>query len=150
LTLSLRQAQLEDAPVLLQWRNDDEVRAASFNQSLVAPDEHTAWLRRLIRDPDRSLFVVLEDGEAVGEVRLDHRGGGIAEVSIVLAPEARGRRLGPVVLDHAAAEAARQEQDELRARVRPENSRSLRAFEAAGFHELSRTDEVVELTRTLD
>jgi RimJ/RimL family protein N-acetyltransferase len=70
----------------------------------------------------------------VGTVRLDRRAPDEAEVSITIAPGARGRGLArPAIelgVEHARATwgVAR-----LTARIRPENAASLRAFAAAGF-----------------
>jgi RimJ/RimL family protein N-acetyltransferase len=148
--VTLRPADLSDEERLLEWRNEPTTRAASLTEGVVAPEDHGRWLRRKLADPDCALYVVLAGTEPVGQVRLDRVGEGVAEVSIGLAPEARGRGAGREALRLAETEAGeRLGATTLRALVKPDNEPSLRAFAAAGYSEVSRSDDVVELHREL-
>lgn len=146
--LALRPAGPEDENRLLNWRNDPSTREASFTQGEVAADEHRAWLARKLRDPGCALLIIEEDGRPLGQVRLDRLTADLADISIGLAPEARGRGLGRSALVLTAAEAPRLlGVATLRALVKHDNEQSLRAFRAAGFVEIGEVDGAVELRR---
>jgi RimJ/RimL family protein N-acetyltransferase len=133
----LRPAGPDDAHRLLDWANDPETRAASFDREPIAWREHIAWLASVLGDPARRLWIAEESGEPVGQVRVDRVDrvtGAVGLVSIGLAPGARGRGLGRNVLRLGIAAAA----DQLgirhaRAVVLASNAPSLRLFEGAGF-----------------
>jgi RimJ/RimL family protein N-acetyltransferase len=83
-------------------------------------------------------------------VRLDQLDDDLAEISIGLAPEARGRGAGREALCLAAAEARnRLGVRMLTARVKADNEPSLRSFAAAGFSEVRREDDLVELRQPI-
>lgn len=133
--LAARPAAADDADLLLGWRNDPATRSASRDQDAVPRDAHVAWLRRVLADPDRLLLVVEHTGRPAGTVRFDREADGLWEVSITLAPHARGRGLAAGVL--AAGERAWRDRvgdrPALLACVRPDNAASARLFEGAGY-----------------
>ena len=140
--LRLRAASGTDGEMLWRWRNDPETRSASFDGGVVPLDRHLAWLAATLARGDRRLYVVERDGVAVGTARLD-LDGGMAEVSITVAPEARGQGVGTAALEALAAEAfgplglAR-----LVARVKSQNRASRVAFERAGFRVVADGDVI--------
>jgi RimJ/RimL family protein N-acetyltransferase len=142
--IRLRPATREDGALLREWRNDPETVAASLTGRAVEPDEHQAWLELALDNPAERLFVVEDDGEPAGQVRLQRHPEGDEEVHIGLAAEARGRGLGRAALELAWSE---KEGEVLIARVLGDNERSLRAFAAAGFTERSREGREVLLER---
>lgn len=145
--VTARPATEADAERLLAWRNDPGTRTASRTTDAVTPADHRRWLAGVLADPDRLLLVVERGGIPVGTVRFDrvHAGGvppELWEVSITLAPDARGRRLAVPVL--AAGERVWRStagRAALLAHVRPENAASLRLFEASGYRRDARYDE---------
>lgn len=123
----VRPATAADAELLLSWRNDPETRRWARTTELVSVAEHEAWLSRA--SPARRLFVAEHQGRPVGTVRFD-RGDGAWEVSITVAPAARGRRLATPML--LAAERALGPAV-IRANVHRDNVASLALFERAGY-----------------
>ena len=129
-----RPATSADSLLLLRWRNDPETRAVSRNTAAVTWAEHSAWFEGILRAHDRQLYVVQRGSIPVGTVRFDEDGPSEWEVSITLAPEARGHRLGRPVL--AAAEAAFRELHptvSLSAAILPNNAASQKLFSGAGY-----------------
>ena len=140
--LRLRPAEERDAEFLLRVRSDPQTVRASRHRAAPDPDLHALWLAGALADPRRALYVA-EELEApdtgqwarwvpVGYGRVDDLRHGVSELSLALAPEARGRGLARRVIEAATA------LDPHRCRVwhaevRRENSRSLRAFLAAGW-----------------
>lgn len=149
-TVALRPAVPDDEPLYLRWRNDPAVRRAAFHGDEVDAQTHHAWFEGKLGAADSSLHVVELDGDPIGQVRLEHDAPGTAEIHISLAGLARGRGTGREALRQGVAEAARwTDVTEVRALVKPDNEASLRAFAAAGFREISRTAEAVELRASL-
>ena len=127
----VRPATEADGELLLAWRNDASTRQWSRTTAPVTPAEHRAWLTRALADPDRHLLVAEHGHKPVGTVRFD-REDDVHEVSITLAPEARGRRLAVPIL-HAAERALGPV--DIRAVVHRDNTASLALFRKAGYRE---------------
>lgn len=126
---TVRPATDADAGPLLSWRNDDETRRWSRTTDPVTAVEHKAWLAGVLADPDRRLLIAEHDGRPVGTVRFD-REGDAWEVSITVAPAARGRGLAvPVLLaaERSLGPAVRS------AQVHRDNAASLALFRRAGY-----------------
>jgi RimJ/RimL family protein N-acetyltransferase len=146
----LRPAELSDEELLLEWRNEPTTRAASLSPGKVSTEDHRRWLAARLDDTRCALFIILADAEPIGQVRLDRLDDELAEVSIGLAPEARGRGAGREALRLAAAEArSRLGVRMLTARIKADNGPSLRSFAAAGFTEVRRERDLVELRRPI-
>jgi RimJ/RimL family protein N-acetyltransferase len=129
------------------WRNEAEVRAASFHTALIAWEEHVRWLHAKLADPNACIMIAAdESGEEVGVVRLD-ASGDAAEISVSIDHRHRGRGIGTAVIREGTALAVREfGVRRVIARLRPENARSLRAFAGAGFARSGEPrNDVVEL-----
>lgn len=85
-----RPATMDDARLLWEWRNDSLARAMSASSEPVAWEDHLAWLRHSLADPNRQLSVYELNGVPIGTTRLDYQGDA-AVFSITVAPEYRGR-----------------------------------------------------------
>lgn len=140
--LELRRATMADADLLLRWRNDATTREMSVVRDEVRPEQHAAWLQSTLESPDRILFVALDRDVPVGQIRFDVKSPsrGSWEVSISVAPEARGRGLATRLLVAGAAEALKHGISHLSAIIRTDNERSIRAFKRAGFYGFARRD----------
>lgn len=133
-TLRLRTVEASDADLLLAWANDPDTRRASFRPALIERAGHLEWLASRLASPTTAFWIGESDGRAVGQVRLEQQADGVAEVSITVAPQARGAGIGRELLAAAVAEAGRAlPVGTLRARVRADNVPSLALFEALGF-----------------
>jgi RimJ/RimL family protein N-acetyltransferase len=147
-TIALRPATADDARLLLDWRNDPDARAASFDQEEIDMGQHREWLAGRLADPGCALFVVEREGLPSGSVRLEREGPDSAEIHIAIAPEARGSGVAGAALREASERVG-----ELlgvavvRARVKPGNEASLRAFRTAGFEREEETGGAVVLVR---
>lgn len=126
-SVQLRPATSEDAHLLWEWRNDPEVRAASFSTYPVEWEEHQAWLVQKIEDPSCAIFIGEVDGEPVGVIRFDIVG---AEAEVSVSVSQRGRGYGSQIIEAGANE---MKGLTLVANVRPTNVASQRAFVKAGF-----------------
>lgn len=128
-----RVATAADEDRLLAWRNAPDAVAMSASASPVAPADHRRWFERVLTGGPTRIWIAEEDGAAVGQVRVDVRTG-VGEVSVTVAPEARGRGIAGFLLAELERRLAADVQvHRLTARVRPDNEASVRVFDRAGF-----------------
>jgi RimJ/RimL family protein N-acetyltransferase len=138
----LRPAADDDAKLLWHWANDPAVRAASFNSARIPWRTHEAWFaKRLARPQSARIYIAhARSGNApVGQVRLEKSAPTRAVVSVVVAPDQRGRGIGAALI-HAGCMRAAQDLGVSRvlAYIRDDNAASIAAFERAGFKHLRR------------
>lgn len=141
--ITLRRARDDDAPRLLEWRNDTEAVRFSVSGRPVTSEEHQRWFtqQRVGAGQHGFLRVAEEGGNPVGQVRIDISGD-VGVVSIAVAAERRGRGIGSEMLRAMVAEVSDAGTVRiLRAVLHPDNVPSLRAFEAVGFRLLPETDK---------
>lgn len=131
--LSLRPATAADADITFSWVNDPATRAASFHSAAIERDEHERWLQSSLGGERRVLLIAEREGVAVGVLRLERLSPGCAELGITVAPEHRGQGLALSVLHAGIQQAGQLGLTRLVARIRPDNTRSLRSFSRAGF-----------------
>ncbi len=132
--LELKPATRDDAPALREWRNDKTTRAMSVHTHAITVDEHAAWLARTLEAGDRTLLVGWSAGVPIGQVRLDRGLHGRSEISVTVAPAARGKGLATALLVAAEEHARREGGVLLVARIRAANLASVRAFKDAGYY----------------
>jgi len=134
LRVSLRPVTAADARRLWELRNEETVRRVSFGPEPIPFDRHQRWLAARLTEAAAPMFMIdTPDTGDVGYVRFDAVEGEL-HVSVALAPEARGRGLGPEALRAAMhAVRARGLRRPVLALVRRDNARSLGAFLRAGF-----------------
>ncbi len=137
--VTLRPAVTSDGDRLIMWRNDEATRKASISSEPVARADHDAWLARSLDSKDRALFIAEHDGRPVGTARLDRdvvRGisSEVWEVSLTIAPEARGKGLATSLLVAVGMAARERGAAMLLARLKPENLKSRAAFAGAGYY----------------
>jgi RimJ/RimL family protein N-acetyltransferase len=93
----LRPVSLQDAPLLLDWRNDPLTRENSFQTNVITLDVHLRWLQDALQNPKRKLFMGEENGKSLGIVRGDFSEEG-CELSWTIAPEHRGKGFGKEIV----------------------------------------------------
>lgn len=70
--INLRALEAEDLPLVAEWRNQQEIRRAFFNKSLLAASGQRKWYDRLLDDRSKQFFVSTErgSGKPVGMISL--------------------------------------------------------------------------------
>ena len=140
--IRLRAVTIQDADLLLDWRNDPETRNASHNTVTVQREEHIAWLTKTLSNARRQLFVAEESGVPVGTVRAD-LSDGVYELSWTVAPNARGRG----VAKRMVALLTSQISEPIRAEVKCGNMASAKIAEHAGMEFYREADGVLHYRR---
>jgi len=132
----MRVAEPKDMETVFQWQQHPDTRRFARNPKPPGREEHEAWFQGVIADPDREMFMILHDGSDAGVFRLDLLAGGAREVSILTAPECRGRGVGSAALAFANGFWPG---ETLHAEVLPGNAVSRKMFLCAGYEPVSET-----------
>ena len=67
----LRKTTIDDAKMILDWRNDEITRKNSFSKNVISMDEHVKWLTRKLADNSCMMFILVDSDEPVGSIRVD-------------------------------------------------------------------------------
>lgn len=138
--MQLRLATIEDAAMLLEWRNDAETRANSITQDIIMMDSHVAWLTKSLQNPMRELYIAEEDGQAIGTVRVDILSDGAQELSWTVAPSVRGKGFGKQMIGLALQNLT----GTIRAHIKLGNVSSIKIAEACGFQSMREHNGLLE------
>lgn len=126
--ITLRPAEIEDAELLLSWRNDPETCAYSHNSNRVEMASHVAWLADTLDNPARQLFIAEKDGVPVGTSRADFDGE-VFELSWTVAPGCRCGGIGKAMV----ALLTERVPGPVRAEIKTGNTASVKIAESAGL-----------------
>lgn len=95
--MKIRPATMDDAEIVLEWRNDDITRANSFSKDIIDKDSHMNWYQRKIEDENCFLYIMENESEKIGQIRID-KVNDIGEVSYMIAPIKRGHGYGKQII----------------------------------------------------
>jgi UDP-2,4-diacetamido-2,4,6-trideoxy-beta-L-altropyranose hydrolase len=132
--LGFRQATEEDCELLWRWANDSLAREASFSCESIPWEEHVQWFNRKMHDSNCLLLVASDDqGSPLGLLRFEVEGDE-AVISVSINKDKRGLGFGAELIMMGVEEMHRWGGlRAVNAFIKPENLRSIRAFEEAGF-----------------
>lgn len=69
--VTLRPLAREDAAMVLRWRNSDAVAGFALSDRRIAPEEHAAWLDRVLAAQDSRHWIIEAGSRPVGLVDVD-------------------------------------------------------------------------------
>ncbi|MCI5059435.1 MAG: UDP-2,4-diacetamido-2,4,6-trideoxy-beta-L-altropyranose hydrolase [Alphaproteobacteria bacterium] len=128
--IRLRPARLEDAQLLLDWRNDPATRQASLNTDIIAYEDHVKWFKGVLEDQNRHLYIATHDNHDVGTIRADLTPEtGAYNLSWSVAPEHQGKGVGKKMLSRLMEEL----EGPFTATIRKDNTASIRIAETTGM-----------------
>jgi UDP-2,4-diacetamido-2,4,6-trideoxy-beta-L-altropyranose hydrolase len=141
----LRSAVMDDARLLWEWVNDEQVRAMAFDSRPIAWAEHCAWLEDRLARRATSMYIAEDDRGPWGQVRFDVGDDREAVIDISVTAPRRGAGLAAPLLIAAVNRLAvdRTDVERVRAEVKPANRGSARAFDLAAFDHGGEGDPVV-------
>lgn len=133
-TITLRPVTMADSESIYAWRNHPETRRYSHNPEPILPEEHEVWFDEILSDPARVLLVGESSKIPLGVIRYDITGD-LASVSFYVVPGQAGQGYGAALLlaGNSWLQRNRPEISKVHGQVLQDNTRSLRAFEKAGF-----------------
>jgi len=136
--VNIRAADVDDARLLWNWRNDPDVRAASLETEPINFDRHLDWYEAALADPSREILIAEHNHRPIGMVRFDVDDD-IATINILLDPMDRSRGLAKQVLAKAISRSSISFRW-LRATVKNDNASSLALFRGLGFRGTKSSD----------
>lgn len=126
--LNTRLVTIEDAEMLLGWKNEEDTRKNSIaTDAVIEMVDHMSWLSKRLQDTPLNFWVILLDDEPVGDLRLEGQ-----EISIRMDKKYRGMGLATQVIAMFSGP--------LVAKVRTHNIASMRVFLANGFRPIEHVD----------
>lgn len=132
MNILFRPAIMDDALMVLDWRNHPRARAYSRNKDIILKAEHLKWWMSAIHDPDRTLLIASDEYVSIGVLRLDYdREIREIEVSLYINPELYYRGYGTRILKEMAT--LNLPDYKIVASILPDNVCSQKAFLKAGF-----------------
>lgn len=141
MAIKLRKANLKDSADILRWRNDPETVKVSFSRAPIGAAEHQKWFAAVLKDKARRLYIAEnQQRQKLGMIRFDLLGKKIAEVSVNLSPDMRGKGYGTKII---VLGAGKMKGFNLLARTKLSNPASVKAFEKAGYRRWFNYDDKV-------
>lgn len=143
--VNVRQATMDDALDVLNWRNDAETRRNSFESGIVNKEAHIRWFQSAIENPSRMMLIGFTPGTKVGICRFDIESydNNESEVSINIAPQMRAKGVGKKLLV-AAIDAYREVYDaRIFAEIKPQNTASIQLFKSVGFEKIDASETMI-------
>ncbi|MBU2869964.1 UDP-2,4-diacetamido-2,4,6-trideoxy-beta-L-altropyranose hydrolase [Colwellia sp. E2M01] len=136
--VTLELAKTNDLKTTFKWQSNSEIRRYSRNTQPIQYDEHKQWFLSSLTMKNRHLYIICCENNKLGILRLDKQINTQKitryEISILIAPEAQGRKLAlsaihniPKTFDHC----------EIYAHVHPDNIASQHLFTQANFIKLT-------------
>lgn len=151
--LSFRALEDNDRELLFEWRNIPEIISLSANQRPVSWAEHLVWFDKVISDAKYYVVIISEERRPIGQIRFEKTDENIVEIGIYLIPSSVGQGRGSRLIRQASALAKNKWPNlrYLKATIRQDNLRSMKAFEAAAFkfdadNDLNQDQELIRMT----
>lgn len=133
--LSFSPATEKDANLFFEWANDPETRKNSYNQEPIPYADHVAWFNKRVNSGSCKFYVFRNDeGEPVGQVRIEKTGPDQALISISVDKDHRGKGYSSEMLRQASEDfLAGAASYTIVAYVFTGNQPSFRSFKSAGY-----------------
>jgi len=130
--ITLRRIHDSDAIALYRWQQDPGTHAFDPVNASPSFDKHLAWFVGRWATEHTRWFIAELHGQPIGTAYVDAHEDKIW-LSVVIAPELRGRGLGSALVRLASVTLLRQGEPMLWARIHQGNEASLWAFTGAGY-----------------
>lgn len=130
----LREATQSDIDILYEWANDPIVRQNSFHSETIPYHVHQEWFAHMMEDENTIQYILMADGEPVGQIRLSIDGNE-AEIGYSISSQHRRKGYGRMILQLIVEEVNQKfpNVEKLVAKVKPENIASKKLFESEGY-----------------
>ena len=130
----IRRATADDLDLFFHWANEPEARRQSFNSQPIPYESHVEWFNLKLSAPGCHMFVMIERGMPVGQIRFDVVNG-VGEIAYSLDASARGRGLAKTLVRLGIAEMSGYGVHSFSAKVKDGNEPSAAVFLRCGFTE---------------
>ena len=127
MTLLLKSAVQKDAVNIWKWRNEKTTRMNSFNARIIPLSEHMKWFSAALKSKKRRIYIIHNNGKKIGYIRIDYSS--TPEIHIAIDKKYRNRGFGK----QAIRLACNVTPGIMTAKIKPDNTASVKAFSGAGF-----------------
>lgn len=136
--IRIRRARESDCKIFWQWANDPEVRSSSFSPASISWDDHVRWFEKKLNDSETAIFIALDfEDNPIGQIRFDLTDEKEAEIDVSIDSDMRAGGYGQTLISTGVERIFRNWNiQSVSALIRAENSRSIKAFERAGFQKV--------------
>jgi len=137
--LYLRPVTNEDIKLLFDWVNDKDTRQNAFETHIITYEEHSAWFKRMMEDPEQIQYILMLGEKPVGQVRLTIEREE-ADIDYSISDSERGRGYGKEIIRQIKGK-VREDCPMVKtliARVKTSNTASYHCFIGNGFKEVYR------------
>ena len=146
----IRRAQEPDSETLWQWRNDPVSIRNSISGGVIEWEDHSKWFQNSLQSTSCEIFVGVceEFRQLVGMVRFDiDVCASTSEVSINMDPNWRGKRVSSLLLGRTIKVFGANRSLLLIARIKPQNTVSIKCFQNCGFELESQSGKLWRLIK---
>lgn len=126
--ISLRSVRRSDWKFILSVRNEDEVRMACHDTSIIDYDTHNKYMENISKDPNVLQWIVVCDGEDIGHTKIIGN-----EFGYMIKKRFRGKGLGTSIHELVFAEAKKHGLNKLNVTIKAGNEPSLNLCRKTGF-----------------
>ena len=92
MTVTLRSVSKDDWDFILTIRNDESVRDASYDTSIISKSDHFEYMKKINNDSKCYQWIITNDDENIGYVKLIH-----GDFGYVIKKEFRGKGFGTLL-----------------------------------------------------
>ena len=92
MTVKLRSVSKDDWDFILTIRNDESVRDASYDTSIISKSDHFEYMKKINNDSKCYQWIITNDDENIGYVKLIH-----GDFGYVIKKEFRGKGFGTLL-----------------------------------------------------
>ena len=130
-----RKANLSDVNLYFNWSNDPEVRAKSFDSSIIKWEDHVKWFTEKISNPDYFFYIFQNKNlDYIGQVRINKINDKDAVIGVSVCSEQRGMGYGSIILIESCKDFFKLNNSFIiNAYIKNINFSSKNIFEKAGF-----------------
>ena len=140
--LLLRPASINDAKILYLWRNDSMTRLSSHNTNKIKWNDHINWLKSMLDNKDKKIFIAESNGKPVGTIRAEYIDN-VYKLSWTVSPESRGKDFGKKMVKLLTCKI----NAPIRAEIKKENVASAKIAEYSGMKLLREDNNILYYQR---
>ncbi len=139
----LRNATMEDAWILYEWVNENEVRKNSFQTQEIQWEEHRKWLQKKLESESCDIYICMFNDMPIGQVRVDRdEDEKMGYIDYSVQSDYRGRGHGTKMIRCMEMQ-LNHKYDVLKAYVKKQNIASRMLFKNSGYTEREEQDFMI-------
>ena len=133
--LKLEAVTIDDANILFDWANEENVRKNSFSMEPILYEDHINWLVKNLKDKMCYMYIAYDGKQPVGQIRINiENEKAYISYSVDCAQRGKGYGLGMLMALEDEINQSQIPTKKLVGLVKCENKASIKAFEKASYN----------------